>query len=61
MSVHSIKQGIKQMTNLTSNQTAALAVFHDFIDSESDFDWGDYFWMDDLIEMAGSEKAQKEQ
>ena len=39
------------MTNLTSNQTAALAVFYDFIDSESDFDWGDYFWMDDLIEM----------
>ncbi len=39
------------MTNLTSNQTAALAVFHDFIESESDFEWGDYFWMDDLIEM----------
>ena len=39
------------MTNLTCNQTAALAVFHDFIDSESDFDWGDYFWMDNLIEM----------
>jgi len=39
------------MTKLTSNQTAALAVFHDFIECESDFEWGDYFWMDDLIEM----------
>ena len=39
------------MTKLTSNQTAALAVFHNSIESESDFEWGDYFWMDDLIEM----------
>ena len=39
------------MTNLTSNQKAALAVFHNFIESESDFDWGDYFWMDNLIKL----------
>ena len=39
------------MTKLTSNQTASLAVFHNFIESESDFEWGDYFWMDDLIKL----------
>jgi len=49
--LHSKNKGIKQMTKLTSNQTAALAVFHNSIESESDFEWGDYFWMDDLIEM----------
>lgn len=37
------------MTNLTSNQTAALAVFHDYIENESDFEWGDYFWIADLL------------
>ena len=39
------------MNKLTSNQTAALAVFHNSIESESDFDWGDYFWMDNLIKL----------
>ena len=39
------------MTNLTSNQTAALAVFHNYIENESDFDWGDYFWMDEMLEL----------
>ena len=39
------------MTKLTSNQEAALAVFHNSIESESDFEWGDYFWMDDLIKL----------
>jgi len=39
------------MSNLTNNQSAALAVFHNFIESESDFEWGDYFWMDEMLEM----------
>ena len=39
------------MTTLTNNQSAALAVFHGAIEAESDFEWGDYFYMDDLLAM----------
>ena len=39
------------MTTLTTNQLNALTVFHGAIEAESDFEWGDYFWMEDLLEM----------
>jgi hypothetical protein len=39
------------MSTLTNNQSAALAVFHSAIETNSDFEWGDYFYMDDLLDM----------
>ena len=39
------------MATLTTNQLNALTVFHSAIESESDFEWGDYFWMGDLLDM----------
>jgi len=39
------------MHTLTTNQLNALTVFHGAIEAESDFEWGDYFWMEDLLEM----------
>jgi|TARA_B110000090_G_scaffold199816_1_gene240124 hypothetical protein len=38
------------MTSLTTNQSAALAVFHSSIESYSDFGDHDYFTMPEMIE-----------
>ena len=41
----------KTMTNLTTNQQKAINVFQNEIPDCSDFDWGDYVFLPELIEL----------
>jgi len=39
------------MTTYTDNQQQAIKLIENVILRESDFDWGDYFWVSDLLKI----------